>query len=76
MLVLKSVLAGLLALLGAAVILWALLFIILPILKPGISVGFDPVSFVRSPGLWLIAIVILAASYWQFRRLSRSSTVK
>jgi len=76
MILLKSILAGLIAVIVAAIILpvgigyyltWKLQRD-----KPGqaVTVGFDPVSAAKSPVVWLIAVVVFSLGfYWKYRRL-------
>jgi len=76
MLLLKSILAGLIAVIVAAIVLPAgiayyLMWTTHPD-KPGqeIAVGFDPVYAARSPVSWIIAALVFALGfYWEYRRL-------
>lgn len=71
--VVKSIVVGLLFVLGLAVIspLIALAVAsVLPSPKHGGSWGWDPVWFARSPLAWAIIVVIFAAgAVWEYRRL-------
>ncbi|MFY9912237.1 MAG: hypothetical protein WCF22_19945 [Candidatus Sulfotelmatobacter sp.] len=71
--VVKSIVVGLLFVLGFAVIspLIALAVAsVLPSSKDGGSWGWDPVWFARSPLAWAIIVVIFAAgAVWEYRRL-------
>jgi Kef-type K+ transport system membrane component KefB len=76
MILLKSILAGLLAVIVAAIVLpvgvcyyltWRLQRD-----KPGqeIAIGFDPVTAARSPVSWIIAAIVFSLGfYWECRRL-------
>ena len=76
MILLKSILAGLIAVIVAAIVLpvgvayyltWRIQRD-----KPGpeIAIGFDPVSAASSPVSWIItAIVFSLGFYWEYRRL-------
>jgi hypothetical protein len=76
MILLKSILAGLISVIVAAIVLpvgigyyltWRL-----QREKPGqaITIGFDPVAAARSPVIWILAAVFFSLGfYWEYRRL-------
>ena len=75
MLYLKSVIAGIVALVIASVVLPTLVILFFSALtvrhRGGTAIGFDPVSIARSsPTVWLIGLIVFAAGfYWEYRRL-------
>lgn len=77
MLYLKCVIAGIVALVIAAVVLpvMAILLYTLIVRPPAGTavIGFDPVSIAKSsPTVWLIALIVFAAGlYWEFHRLEK-----
>jgi hypothetical protein len=76
MLYLKCVIAGIAALVIAAVVLPVIMGILLyTFIRPpaGTTIGFDPVSIAKSsPTVWLIALFVFAAGfYWEFHRLTK-----
>jgi hypothetical protein len=70
---LKSILAGLVFLVGAAILLLlgAIVFFA-TVLAPeaGTAVGFDPVSFAKSsPLIWMLAVLVFLLGFsWEYRR--------
>jgi hypothetical protein len=76
MLYLKSVLIGVLAALGAALLTLVGFVIVMTHgmpHQPGTAVGVDPVSIARSfPQLWLFPAIAFAGGFaWEYRRLRR-----
>jgi len=80
MVFLKSILAGLLALVLAVILLVvgaAVIGIMLSKGQDGAAIGFDPISMARSfPLLWVIALcatvgVFALGFYWEYRRAGR-----
>jgi hypothetical protein len=73
--VVKSVVAGLLFVFAFAVVVPLIAIAIgsiLPTPRGGGAWGWDPLSFVRSPWVWLTILVIFAAgAVWEYRRLMR-----
>jgi hypothetical protein len=73
---LKSIAAGLVALVVSAVIVPVVVAIFLRITMkpaPGELIGWDPVSLVRAyPVAYLLPVIIFLAGFiWEFRRASR-----
>ena len=73
---LKSILAGLIAVIVAAIVLPVGIGYYLTWRfqreKPGqaISIGFDPVAAARFPSLWIVAAIVFSLGfYWEYRRL-------
>ena len=75
MIYLKSALAGLVAVLSAAVLLFigiAVYFSILTSREHGeAAIGWDPISVVRPGPVVIILAVFVAGFLWEFRRVSR-----
>jgi hypothetical protein len=76
MILLKSILAGWISVIVAAIVLPVCIgnYLIwtLPRDKPGqaITIGFDPVAAARSPVSWIIAALVFTLGfYWEYRRL-------
>ncbi len=75
MILLKCILAGLLALLTAAIVLPMSVCVYLTwTVHPGHNeavIGFDPISMARSsPSVWIIAVMIFGLGFYlQFQRL-------
>ncbi|MGC9996043.1 MAG: hypothetical protein ABSE79_12025 [Terriglobia bacterium] len=75
MILLKCILAGLLALLIAAIVLPMSVCVYLTwTVHPGhneAAIGFDPISMARSsPSVWIIAVTIFGLGFYlQYRRL-------
>jgi hypothetical protein len=79
MLYLKCVIAGIAALVIAAVVLpvmGILLFSLIVRPPAGEAIAFDVVSIAKSsPTVWLIALIVFAAGfYWEFRRLTKRNS--
>jgi H+/Cl- antiporter ClcA len=75
MILLKCTLAGLLFLVGYATLLFLgaiALFAIFFARHKGVTVGFDPVSIVKSsPMLWVLAILLFVLGFaWEHRRFT------
>jgi len=79
MIYLKSLLAGLLAIVAACIVLPVLTVVGLIVYsmihrsqEEG-SIGWDPISLVRmNPRVWVIAALIFCAGFiWEYRRLAR-----
>lgn len=74
MIILKSLAAGLLAVLATAMMFTILAIVALLALSAGdhtedTSIGWDPVAFTRAPLAWIIFLLAFAAGfYWQFHR--------
>ena len=78
MIYLKSVMAGLLAVVAASIALPIVGIILYDVLHPpaeGTSVGWDPISlWIQRPPLPMVAIIVLVFAsgfFWEFRRLMR-----
>jgi hypothetical protein len=75
MILLKSIFAGLIGVLIAAIVLPIVIVIYFawrfPPHKPGeAAVGFDLVSVARWPVTWIVAAIIFSLGfYWEYRRL-------
>ena len=73
MTLIKSILVGLLSVLGLAIATPFVALVVaslLPAHKSDGAWGWDPVSFARSPLSWTIFVVIFAAGFvWEYRRL-------
>jgi hypothetical protein len=75
MIFLKCTLAGLLFLVGSAILLFVgaiALFAIFVARDKEVTVGFDPVSIVKSsPMLWVLAILLFVLGFaWEHRRVT------
>lgn len=76
MIILKSLAAGLLAVLATAIVIIILAIIALLVLSArnhaeDTSIGWDPVAFGRAPLPWIILLFAFAIGfYWQYRRLA------
>jgi len=74
MIILKSLAAGLLAVLATAVVIVILAIGALLLLSArnhaeDTSIGWDPIAFGRAPLAWIIFLLVFAAGfYWQYRR--------
>ena len=77
MISLKSLAAGLLAVVATAMMIVILAVAALLVLSARsnageISIGWDPVAFGRAPLPWIILLFVFAIGlYWQYRRLAR-----
>lgn len=77
MIYLKSLFAGVAALLVALVLYFHIYDVFwirptLPKIPPGTSIGMDIRIFIERPLFWLILLLAFAiAFYWEFRRASR-----
>ena len=74
MIILKCILAGLsflVAFVFLAPVAVAVIFALFVRREPGTTIGFDPVSIMRSfPVLWLVPILVfLLGSFWEYRRI-------
>ena len=75
MIILKSLAAGLLAVLATAMTITILSIVALLVLsaknhRKDTSFGWDPVAFARAPLAWIIFLLAFAAGfYWQYRRI-------
>jgi uncharacterized BrkB/YihY/UPF0761 family membrane protein len=74
MILLKSLLAGLVFLVGAAILLLlGTLIFFATVLAPeeGEAVGIDPVSVARSsPMIWVLAVLVFVLGFfWEYRRV-------
>ena len=75
MIILKSLAAGLLAVLTTAMTIIILAIVTVLALSAGnhredTSIGWDPVAFGRAPLAWVILVLAFAAGfYWQYRRI-------
>jgi len=75
MIILKSLAAGLLAVLATAIVITILAIGALLVLsarnhEEDTSIGWDPVTFAREPLAWIIFLLAFAAGfYWQYRRI-------
>ena len=70
----KSIGVGLLFVVMAflAVFVGVLAYVFFAPSKDGVAVGWDPVSFVRSPSSWIIVLISFALGFlWEYRRLLR-----
>jgi len=67
----KSILAGLLSLILAAILYLVVLFTRLPKSEAGTEIGIDPVSMFKSSPLFGITamIVFVLGFYWEYRRV-------
>ncbi|MFL6312213.1 MAG: hypothetical protein ACJ71W_08905 [Terriglobales bacterium] len=76
MIILKSLAAGLLAVLGTAMAITVLAIAALLVLSArnhaeDTSIGWDPVAFGHAPLPWIILLFAFAIGfYWQYRRLA------
>lgn len=76
MIILKSLAAGLLAVLATAIVIVILAIVALLVLSAGnhaedTAIGWDPVAFGRAPLPWILVLVAFAIGfYWQYRRLA------
>jgi uncharacterized BrkB/YihY/UPF0761 family membrane protein len=76
MIILKSLAAGLLAVLATAMVITILAIAALLVLSARnnadeTSIGWDPVAFGRAPLPWIIFLFVFAIGfYWQYRRLA------
>lgn len=76
MIILKSLAAGLLAVLAVAMVITVLAIVALLVLSArnrveDTVIGWDPVAFGRAPLLWIIVLLAFAIGfYWQYRRLA------
>jgi hypothetical protein len=74
MIILKSLAAGLLAVLATAMTITILAIVALLTLSArnhteDTSIGWDPVAFAQAPLAWIIFLLAFAAGfYWQYRR--------
>jgi uncharacterized BrkB/YihY/UPF0761 family membrane protein len=74
MIILKSLAAGLLAVLAMAIVIVILAIEALLMLSAknhseDTSIGWDPIAFGRAPLPWIIILLVFAAGfYWQYRR--------
>ena len=78
MILVKSILAGLVALILTAIVLLVGAVVVLMVrFKPrhGQTIGIDPVGIVVSfPLLWIIAVIAFALGfYWEYRRARGAS---
>jgi uncharacterized BrkB/YihY/UPF0761 family membrane protein len=75
MIILKSLAAGLLAVLATAMVISILAIAALLVLSARrnadeTSIGWDPVAFGRAPLAWIILLFVFAIGfYWQYRRI-------
>jgi hypothetical protein len=75
MIILKSLAAGLLAVLATAITITILAILALLALSArnhgeNTFIGWDPVAFARTPLAWIIFLLAFAAGfYWQYRRI-------
>jgi len=69
----KSIVAGVLALLCAAVLVPTILIVVVVVILSPIGMGIEmPRWQLGSPLFWLFAIIIFSAGFlWEFRRLSK-----
>jgi hypothetical protein len=70
----RGVIAGALAVLASAVVVFVVAFIALIRLSgraaDNASYGWDPVAFARTPLAWTIVVLAFAAGfYWQYHRI-------
>ena len=76
MIVLKSLAAGLIAVLATAMVIAVSAIVALLLLSArnhadDTSIGWDPIEFGRAPLAWIIFLFAFAAGfYWQYRRLA------
>jgi uncharacterized BrkB/YihY/UPF0761 family membrane protein len=76
MIILKSLAAGLLAVLATAIVIvvsaiGALLVLSAKNQSEDTSIGWDPIAFGRAPLAWIIFLLSFAAGfYWQYRRIA------
>jgi len=76
MIVLKSLAAGLIAVLATAMVIAVSAIVALLLLNArnhtdDTSIGWDPIEFGRAPLAWIIFLFAFAAGfYWQYRRLA------
>jgi uncharacterized BrkB/YihY/UPF0761 family membrane protein len=76
MIILKSLAAGLLAVLATAIVITILAIVALWVLSArnhaeDTSIGWDPVAFGRTSFAWIIFLFAFAAGfYWQYRRMA------
>jgi len=76
MLYLRSVVAGIVALVIASVVLPIVGILLLTLMarpRAGTTIGFDPISIAKSsPTVWLIGLIVFVSGfYWEYRRLVR-----
>ena len=75
MIILKSLAAGLLAVLATVVVITILVIVALLVFSArnhaeDIAIGWDPVAFGRTPLAWIVFLLAFAAGfYWQYRRI-------
>ena len=74
MVLLKSILAGLVFLVGAAILLLLgtiVYFTAVLAPEPGTTVAFDPVSIAKSsPLIWMLAVLVFLLGFsWEYRRV-------
>src|ERR1035438_2121058 len=70
----KSIGVGLLSVVMAFVVVFVgvLAYLFLAPSKDGVTVGWDPVCFVKSPSSWIIVLTSFALGFlWEYRRLLR-----
>jgi len=67
MVLLKSILAGLVFLVGAAIVFFTA--VLAP--EPGTAISFDPVSIAKSsPLIWMLAVLVFFLGFsWEYRRV-------
>jgi uncharacterized BrkB/YihY/UPF0761 family membrane protein len=76
MIILKSLAAGLLAVLATAIVITILAIVALLVFSARNNsdetvIGWDPVAFGRAPLSWIILLFTFAIGfYWQYRRLA------
>jgi hypothetical protein len=78
MIYLKSLLAGLLVVVGAsaalAVFVIAAIILYAAFQPEGVAVGWDPMSLMRRPPVWLVLFIVFSfcvGALWEYRRLAR-----
>jgi hypothetical protein len=75
MIYLKSVIAGIAALIISAAlfpIVGILLYTLIARPQADSAIGWDPVSAAKSPTVWLIALIVFSAGfYWEFHGLTK-----
>jgi uncharacterized BrkB/YihY/UPF0761 family membrane protein len=75
MIILKSIAAGLIAVLATAMVIIILAIVALLVLSArnhaeDTAIGWDPVAFGRAPLPWIIFLLAFAAGfYWRYRRI-------
>jgi hypothetical protein len=78
MIYLKCIIVGIAALVIAAMlfpVVGILLYTLIARPPADVAIGFDPVSAVKSPTVWLIALIVFAVGfYWELHRLRKQTS--